>query len=121
MMASSSGLPHAQVVVKVSIPDIQVVAGGQGLPAAKGGVKKGDLIVDYDAKGKPVLSVVIRDMGDVPGLLLGRITFGLDGLQCVMDAEDIRRAEHTSIKAKILSSVRREEEPVYDVTFGLDL
>ncbi|KAK3869816.1 hypothetical protein Pcinc_024902 [Petrolisthes cinctipes] len=120
-MSSLSGSPTTQVVVKVSIPDIRVVAEGQGLPAAKGGVKKGDLIVDYDTKGKPVLSVVIRDMGDVPALRLGWVTSGLDGLQCLMDAEDIKRAEHSRIKAKILSSVRREEEAVYDITFGLDL
>ncbi|KAK4321853.1 hypothetical protein Pmani_007373 [Petrolisthes manimaculis] len=120
-LSSLSGSPTTQVVVKVSIPDIQVVGEGQGLPAAKGGVKKGDLIVDYNTKGKPVLSVVIRDMGDVPALRLGWVTSGLDGLQCLMDAEDIKRAEHSRIKAKILSSVRREEEAVYDITFGLDL
>ncbi|KAG7169604.1 Sperm acrosomal protein-1-like 3, partial [Homarus americanus] len=120
-MPSSTSGTSFQKVVKVSFRDVKVVDGGLGLPAAKGGVKRGDVVVDQDSNGYPVLCVAVRDVGDIPALRLGRVTYGLDGLTCLVEAEDTKRTENTGFRKKILATVRREEEAVYQVTFGIDL
>ncbi|XP_069188621.1 uncharacterized protein [Procambarus clarkii] len=117
----ASGTPSAQLAVKVSFPGVQVVDGGYGLPPATGGVKRGDVIVNYDSSGRPNLCVAVRDVGDIPALRLGRVILGLDGLTCMVEAEDTRKTENTSLRAKFMATVRREEEAVYQVTIGMDL
>lgn len=121
--ASSMSLGTASplTIVKVSFSDVKVVSGGQGLPVAKGGLKRGDVIVDQNASGKATLTVMIKDIGDFPALRVGRVTYGMDGLTCLVSTEDPRRVEHSGLRAKLKATVKREEEAVYDVVFGMDL
>lgn len=108
-------------IVKVSFSDVKVVSDGHGLPAAKGGLRRGDVIIDQNASGKAMLSVVIRDIGDFPALRLGRVTTGMDGLICLVTTEDSRRVESSGLRAKFKATVKREEEAVYNVVFGMNL
>ncbi|XP_063613981.1 pharyngeal muscle protein 2-like [Penaeus indicus] len=109
-------------IVKVSLPDVKVVDGGRGLPSV--GYRKinqGDITLDYDVTGRPVLSVALRDIFDVSAFRLGHVTRGLDGLTYLIEAEEYRKAEMSGLRAKILATVRREEEAVYQVTLGMDI
>ncbi|XP_063881403.1 uncharacterized protein LOC135111711 isoform X1 [Scylla paramamosain] len=115
------GPSATSTVVKVTFTDVKVVGDGQGLPEIENGLKRGDLIVDHASSGRSSLSVVVRDIGDFPGLRLGRVTWGMDSLACLVDSEDTKRMESSSLRAKIKATVKREEEAVYDVVFGMDL
>lgn len=117
----SLGSAAALTIVKVSFSDVKVVSDGHGLPVAKGELRRGDVIVDQNASGRAMLTVVIRDIGDFPALRLGRVIHGMDGLICLVSTEDSRRAESSGVRAKIKATVKREEEVVYDVVFGMDL
>ncbi|XP_037795338.1 uncharacterized protein LOC119590722 [Penaeus monodon] len=111
-----------QRIVKVSLPDVTVVDGGRGLPSV--GYRKinqGDIMLDNDVTGRPVLSVALRDIFDVSAFRLGHVTRGLDGLTYLIEAEEHRKAEASGLRAKILATVRREEEAVYQVTLGMDI
>lgn len=111
-----------QRIVKVSLPDVTVVDVGRGLPSV--GCRKitqGDIMLDHQLTGRPVLSVALRDIFDVSAFRLGHVTRGLDGLTYLIEAEEHRKAEASGLRAKILATVRREEEAVYQVTLGMDI
>lgn len=107
-------------IVKVNFSDVKMLSEGHVLPEVKGGLKRGDIIIDQNASGNAMLTVVIRDMKDLPALRLGHITYGMDGLTCLVSTEESRRAETSGLRAKIKASAKREEA-VYDVVFGMDL
>lgn len=115
------GPSSAPAIVKVSFSDVKVVSDGQGLSMAKGGVKRGNVIVDLSSSGRPTLTVVVRDIAGFSALLIGQVTWGMDGLTCLVSNEDTKRTESSGFRAKIRASVKREEEAVYDVMFGMDL
>ncbi|XP_063596018.1 uncharacterized protein LOC134772803 isoform X2 [Penaeus indicus] len=111
-----------QRVVKVSLPDVTVVDGGRGFPSV--GCRKvcqGDVLLEHQLTGRPVLSVALRDISEVSAFHLGHVTRGLDGLNYLIEAEEYRKAETSGLRAKILATVRREEEAVYQVTLGMDI
>ncbi|KAG0720688.1 hypothetical protein GWK47_048015 [Chionoecetes opilio] len=122
---SASSMPlgpfSAPAIVKVSFSDVKVVSEGKGLPAVRGGVKRGDLVVEQSCGKRPILTVAVRDIGDLPALSLGHVTWGLDSLACLVGSEDSKRAEVMGFRAKIKATVRREEEAMYDLLFGMDL
>ncbi|XP_047499558.1 uncharacterized protein LOC125046013 isoform X2 [Penaeus chinensis] len=110
-----------QRIVKVSLPDVTIVDGGRGFPSVGcRKVNKGDVMLDHQFRGRPVLSVALRDISDVSAFHLGHVTRGLDGLTYLIEAEEYRKAE-TGFRAKILATVRREEEATYQVTLGMDI
>lgn len=114
------GSSAASTVVKVSFTDVKVVGDGQGLPEVENGLKRGDVIVDHSSSGRVTLTVVVRDIGNFPGLHLGHVIWGMDSLACLLDSEDTKRMESGGFRAKIKATVKREEA-VYDMVFGMDL
>lgn len=111
-----------QRIIKVSLPDVTVADGGRGLPSVGcRKVNRGDVMLDHDVAGRPVLSVALRDIPDASALRLGHVTRGLDGLTYLLEAEEHRKAEASGLRAKILATVRREEEAIYQVTLGMDI
>lgn len=117
----TSGNPATSTVVKVSFQDVAVATGRLGLAPAVGRIKQGDLIIDQDPNGRSILSVAVRDIGETPALRLGRVVVGLDGFTYLMEAGNMKRNESSGFRNRILSTVRREEAAVYQVTFGMDL
>ncbi|XP_042875134.1 uncharacterized protein LOC122255250 [Penaeus japonicus] len=111
-----------QRIVKVSFPDVTIVDGGWGLPSTVcRKVHRGDIMLDHDVTGRLILTVALQDINDVSAFRLGHVTRGLDGLAYLIEAEDYRKAETSGLRAKILATVRREEEAVYQVTLGMDI
>ena len=117
----SVGYSSLPVLVKVSFPDILVVPGVLGLAMAQGHVKKGDIIVDSDPTRGCSLAIVMTNIGEMPALRLGHVTQGLESFKCLLENEEKRRADTTGLRAKIMASVRREEEANYEITFGIDI
>nr|XP_027217440.1 uncharacterized protein LOC113809957 [Penaeus vannamei] len=111
-----------QRIIKVSLPDVTVADGGRGLPSVGcRKVNQGDVMLDHDVMGRPVLSVALRDIPDISAFRLGHVSRGLDGLIYLLEAEEHRKAETSGLRAKILATVRREEEAIYQVTLGMDI
>lgn len=121
MTVSAPGATSASVMVKVSFPDIAVAAAGHVLALSTGTIKRGELVLDQDPNGRYILALAVRDVEYVPALRLGHVVVGLDGFTYLIEAEDKRRSESSGFRNKILSTVRREEAIVYQVTFGMDL
>lgn len=115
------GPSSAPTIVKVSFSDVKIVSDGLGLPRATGGVKRGDVVVDQSPSGQPTLTVMLRDIADFSAKRVGQVTWGMDGLTCLVSTEDAKRTESSGFRAKIRATVKREEEAVYDVMFGMDL